>query len=37
MLCIYYRGSSGIISEKYRNEDSVALIMCENVYIEYDF
>ena len=28
-LCIYYRGSTGIISKKCMNEDSVALIMCE--------
>ena len=28
-LCIYYRGSTGIISKTCMNEDSVALIMCE--------
>ena len=33
-LCIYYRGSTGNISKKCMNEESVALIMCEEcVYI----
>ena len=37
-LCIYYRGSTGIISKKSMNEDSVALIMCaRNVYTDYEF
>ena len=35
-LCTYYRGSTGIISKKCMNEDSVALIMCEKCK-EYEF